>query len=239
MIPKKAKVCPHCAAKQKSNPLPLILVAVVLILATASVSILFFHFPFAPPFDVPFGAKNISDSVLGAGMELSKKEEEAVMAVLEECGFTSKIAEVRQLSAGETYTLYAVHDADTIRYLDGDVVVEVNNETKAVRTISYGSRDLYISGHVITPVTDYYLSGPERDVYLAVCLDAVKSRLDVPETAVFPSKSNWKYTMDGNKVTVNSTVSYKDPTGQESTVPFQVDFEDGAFVSFTFLSTAN
>jgi len=82
-IPKKAKVCPNCEAKQKGgNKLLLILVPIIVLLAAASVSIAVFSFPVALPF-----LSSVSDTMLGQAMGLSSKQEEAVLAVLAECGF--------------------------------------------------------------------------------------------------------------------------------------------------------
>ena len=235
-IPKKAKICPHCAAKQKGAPVPVILVAVLLLLMMTSVSILFFNFPVAPPFEVPFGRKPISDTTLGTGMQLTKEQEEAMLPVLEECGFT-RISDVQMLTHDDEITTYIIHDTETIRYLEGDIVAEVDSASKVLRAITYKENDIYLSGHLITPVTEFYLDGAQRDVYLSACLDAVRARLEVPEAAVFPSKSGWQYSMDGDKVTVNSTVTVKTASGQESTRPFRVEFEGGSLVSFAFVVT--
>lgn len=229
-IPKSAKVCPHCAAKQKKSILPLILAAVLLLVIALGVSVFVFHFPVDPS---QLGGKKVADSVLGAGMELSAKEEEAVMAVLEQCGFT-EISEVTKVASHEGTTSYAVADREMVRYLDGKAEVTLNDETKTVNHITCQGEDVYISGHLIKLVTDFYLGSAQRTTYLNASLDAVKARLDLPELAVFPSKSNWQFTMDGNRVTVQSTVTVKDATGKEVTRPFVVEFVDGSFESFAF-----
>ncbi|MDE7218817.1 MAG: zinc ribbon domain-containing protein [Oscillospiraceae bacterium] len=237
-IPKKAKVCPHCAAKQKQNILPLLLALVLVLVVGAGVSIVVFHFPIAPPFDLPFGTKSISDTMLGQTMELSKKEEKAVLAVFEECGFT-EITDVRTLSSGEASSTYAVNDRDTSRYMEPGktIVVELENEDKTVTSISCDGSDIYRDGEAVAPVTDFYMGLEQRDALLSVCLSAVKARLDLPETAVFPAKSKWTYTTDGDKVTVQSTVTVKNASGQEETRPFIVEFEKGDFVSMSFVET--
>ena len=51
---------------------------------------------------------------------------------------------------------------------------------------------------------------------------------------MFPAKSAWKYAMDGEKVTVESTVTVKNTSGVEETRPFTVLFEKGEFVSVSF-----
>lgn len=233
-IPKKAKICPHCAAKQKGNPLPLILAILLALLLMLSVSIVVFHFPIAPPFDLPFTGKPITESVLGQGMELNKKEDAAVSAVLEECGF-KEIREVKELSSTERSTFYNVNDVDTIRFLDraDTLIVEVDNTTKTVENITYQDKDIYMNGHLIESITDFYLDAATRDVYLSATLTAVKARLELPETAEFPSKGSWRYTMDGENVTVESTVTSKTNSGETQTRPFTAKFEKGSFVSIT------
>ncbi len=227
-IPKKAKVCPHCAAKQKGGPLPLIIGAAAAVLVVgAAVSIFVFHFPIEPP----FGGPAISETVLGSGMKLTEEQEESMLTVLETCGFT-QVTEVRQLSDNGIVSTYAIEDTQTSRFLEGgDIVVKVADEDKTVDSIVFGDEDIYLSGHLIAPITDFYLSSAQRDVYLSACLTAVRARLDLPETAVFPSKSGWEYTLNGNKVSVQSHVTFKSTSGQEVTRSFQAEFEDGSFVS--------
>lgn len=233
-IPKKAKNCPHCAAKQKGNPVPMILAIVLAFLLLMGVSVMVFHFPFTPPFSLPFTGKPIAGTVLAQGMELTKKEDAAVAAVLEECGF-KEIREVKMVSSDERSTFYNVNDVDTIRFLDhaDALIVRVNNATKAVEDISYQDIEIYINGHLITPITKFYLDAATRDVYLSATLTAVKARLDLPETAEFPSKSNWRYTLDGENVTVESTVTSKTNSGEMETRSFLAKFEKGSFVSIT------
>lgn len=233
-IPKKAKVCPHCAAKQKSNPLPIILALVLVLVLTAGVSIVVFHFPIAPPFDLPFTQKTLTDTVLGQTLELNKKEEAALVAVFTECGL-GEITEARLRSSDDISDTYVVDDRNTARYLERDsaVLVRLDKATKAVVSIFCGSSAVYRNDELVAPVTNFYLGTEVRDSYLAVCLTAVKARLDLPETAVFPSKSAWEYTMDGNRVTVRSTVTAKNTSGVEETRPFTAEFEDGEFVSLS------
>ena len=152
------------------------------------------------PFELPFGAKHISDTVLGSGMELTEEQEEAMLPALAECGFTT-ISEVRKLSSNDAIATYAIQDTETIRYLDGEVVAVVDNVSKKLKSMTYKDYDIYLNGHLITPVTEFYLNAAQRDVYLSASLDAVRARLEIPETAVFPAKSKWVYTLEGEKVT--------------------------------------
>lgn len=238
-IPKKAKNCPHCAAKQKGNPVPLILAIVLALLLVLGVSIVAFHFPFASPIDLPFTKKPVAETVLGQGMELTKKEDAAVAAVLEECGF-KEIREVKKLSSTERSTFYNVNDVDTIRFLDraDTLIVELDNADKTVENITYQDKDIYMNGHLIASITDFYLDAATRDVYLSATLTAVKARLELPETAEFPSKGSWRYIMDGENVTVESTVTSKTGSGGTEKRSFQAKFEKGSFVSIT-LGEAN
>jgi len=230
-VPKKAKVCPNCQAKLKGgNRLVLILVPIVVLIAAAAVSIVVFGFPVSLPF-----LSSTSDTMLGQAMELTSEQEEAVLAVLSECGF-QEISEVRTVKAGSKRTSYAVSDVETERFLDAEdaIVVQLLNETKTVESITFQDHDIYANGQVVAPITDYYLGRARRDEYLVATLAAVKARLDFPETAVFPSRSSWSYTMDGENVTVQSTVTAKDGSGKETVYPFQAQFTGDELVSLTF-----
>ena len=238
-VSKKAKVCPHCEAKLKKqgSRLPLLLVVLVLLIAVAAgVSVFVFHFPIDPPFELAFGGKAPSKSLMGETMELTVDQEKAMLAVLQECGF-SELSEVTKIKSGATSTSYSVHDAATQRYVgEGDaIVMQVKNETKEVETITFQDHDIYVRGNTVSKITDYYLDTDQRDVYLAATLTAVKARLELPETAVFPSKSKWTYTMEGENVTVESFVTTHDGSGEETTRQFVARFESGEFASLEFL----
>ena len=123
------------------------------------------------------------------------------------------------------------------RFLDSEepIVVQMKNATKTVDSVQFQDHSIYAHGQVVSPITDYYLDMAERDIYLSLTLTAVKSRLEIPETAVFPSKSSWEYTMgEGTQVTVRSTVTCRDASGKEEERTFVAYFEDGAFVSLEF-----
>lgn len=241
-IPKKAKACPHCAAKQKGkNPLLFVLPLLLVLVIGAGVSIYVFHFPIAPPAELPFeipflSGPKISETVLGQGMELTAKQEEAVNAVFSECGF-KQITQVSKIGADSTTTSYAVEDADTERFMSTDdpIEVRVENETKTVQSITFQSNPIYADGEVVSQMTDYYMDMSERDVYMQAALDEVKARLDLPEVAVFPSRSHWTFQEEeGDVLIVSSTVTTKGGSGAETVRPFQVRFQEGSFVSVTF-----
>ena len=240
-IPKKAKVCPSCAAKQKGmNPLIIILPVLLVLLIAAAVSIFVFHFPIDPPFELPFlsSEPKYADSVLGQSMELTEKEEAAAVEILTQCGFKT-ITRVTQIRSDSTSTSYAVQDTDTERFMNSrnHIVVRVDNEEKIVRAVTFGDEGIYLNGEVVAQITDFYLDMAERDKYMDAALEAVKSRLDLPEVASFPSRSHWTFTEseDRTLLTVESTVTTKDGAGTEFTLPFQVRFEEGELASVNFL----
>ena len=114
-------------------------------------------------------------------------------------------------------------------------MVQMKNATKTIDSVQFQDHSIYAHGQVVSPITDYYLDMAERDIYLSLTLTAVKSRLEVPEAAVFPSKSSWEYTMgEGTQVTVRSTVTCRDASGKEEERAFVAHFEDGAFASLEF-----
>lgn len=236
-IPIKEKVCSFCGEKQKGKSrLPLIAGgAVAVLLVAAVVSMALFEFPIALPFKIPFLGPSAPKTVLGEAMELTGEQEESVLTALGECGF-GEIKEVDHIKTGVNTSTYAVNDASTARYMDGedDIVVEIANETKALESVTYQDHDIYISGHVIEPITDFYMDGDTRDGYLSDTLAAVRAKLDFPETAVFPSRSGWSYTMDEETVTVESSVTFKNTSGSEETQTFQAVFEGGELTSLTF-----
>ena len=229
-IPKKAKLCPHCAAKQKGMN-PLALIVPLLLVVVGAVSVFVFHFPVDPPFELPFG-KEPDKTPLAAAMDLSGKEEEAVIAVFDQCG-VRQITDAKKRSSNGTSSVYVLNDAETSLYADTQdaIIVQINDKTKTVDSIDYRNHAVYRGGQVVAQATDFYLDSAERDEYLALALAAVKAELEFPELASFHAKSGWDYTMEDNRVTVRSTVSVKTSGGGTETRSFQVNFEDGKFVS--------
>jgi len=243
-IPKSAKICPGCAAKQKGNVLLLVLpMAVLLVLGTAF-SLFGFHYPVTPPFELPFrlplvSGPLMSETPLGLGMELTVKQEEAVTAVLDACGF-KKITQVSKVGSGAATTSYAVQDVDTERFLVGTdpIVVQMEDETKTVQSITLGDEPIYNGEEAVSQITDYYMDMSERDVYMQEVMNKVKDRLELPEVAVFPSRSHWTFTEEADSVLiVESYVTTKDGSGTESVRPFTAKFEKDKFVSVTFAET--
>ena len=233
-IPAKAKLCPFCAEKQKvKSKLPLIIaLAVVVLLVGAFVSMAIFEFPIALPFDVPFLSGSKPETLVGETMELTKEQEKEVLAGLEECGF-AEIKEVDLIKFGAKSSTYAVQDIWTAQFMEKEdaAVVEIANGEegeKTLDTVTFQGREIYADGKVSAPITDYYLTLAQRDDYLSDTLAAVKKELDVPETAVFPSRSGWTFE------TVTSTVTAKDNSGQAVTRGFLALFEEGELVSLTF-----
>lgn len=240
-IPKNAKLCPHCAAKQpKKFPVVIAAAAAVLLLAVGlSVSVFVFHFPIDPPFELPFG-KALSETELGQTMEVTSKQEEAILAIFEQCGIYA-VREVKRLVSDDESATYAINDAETVHFSDTKdaIIVELSNKDKTVQSIDFQKHAVYRSGTVVAQATDFYLSSAERDNYLSMCLTAVNARLPLPETASYPAKSAWSYTTDGNKVTVESTVTTKDSNGTPVTQAFTAEFEDGEFVSVSIAAPAS
>jgi len=240
-IPKSAKICPSCAAKQKASVLLLVLPMAVLLTLGAGFSLFGFHYPVTPPFELPFrlplvSGPLMSETPLGLGMELTVKQEEAVTAVLDACGF-KRITQVSKVGSDASATSYAVQDVDTERFLAGadPIVVRMENETKTVQSITFGDASIYNGEEAVAQITDYYMDMSERDVYMQEVLNKVKDRLELPETAVFPSRSHWTFTEEEDGVLiVESYVTTKDGSGAETVRPFTAKFEKGSFVSLAF-----
>lgn len=173
---------------------------------------------------------------MGQVMELSPKQEEAALAIFEQCGICA-VREVKPLVANETSSTYAVNDAETINFPDTKdaIVVELDNETKTVISIEFQKHTLYRYETAIALATDFYLGSAQRDHYLSLCLTAVKARLTLPETAVFPAKTAWTFTAgEDKKMTVESTVTTKDDAGAAHTQAFTAEFEGDKLASLSF-----
>ena len=237
-IPKKAKICPRCGKalpKKKKSPLAFILPVLLLVVA-ALVSVVVFAFPVGLPIELPFGlpiklTPKLSDTVLGEAMELTEKQEKSVLAVLESCGFEEVVAAEQLPTAGKNQA-YTVQDAALERFTEGEnTVVKINGESKEVLTISFRNKEIYANGEVISQLSDHYLGQDGRDAYMDKVLEEIQGRLDLPETAVFPSRSKWEFHEEGEQVIVQSSATAKSTSGVETQFPFEVVFENQEIVS--------
>jgi len=239
-IPKRAKVCPSCAVKQPTSSLPFVLPLALLLVLGAGFSLFGFHYPVTPPFELPFrlplvSGPEMSETVLGRGMELTVKQEKAVTEVLALCGF-KEITQVSKVDSDAATTSYTVQDVDTERFLSGTdpIVVRMEDETKTVQSITFRDTPLYDGTENVVLITDYYMDMSERDAYMQQVLYKVKDRLELPEAAVFPSRSHWTFKEEADDVLiVESYVTTKDSTGTAANRPFTAKFEKGEFVSVT------
>ena len=245
-IPKKAKICPRCGKalpKKKKSPLAFILPVLLLVIA-ALVSVVVFAFPVGLPIELPFGlpiklGPKLSDTVLGEAMELTEKQEKSIVSVLESCGF-EEVVEAEELPTAGKTKAYSIMDKSLERFTEGETaMVKVDGESKEVVSVSFRRETLYLDGEVVSQLGEHYLGMEDRDELMMAALKEVQGRLDLPETAVFPSRSKWQFHEDGGQVIVQASVNAKNTSGVAADTPFTVVFEGKEVVSVTLGETAD
>lgn len=167
-----------------------------------------------------------SKSTLAKGMELTAEQEQAMLTVFEACGILD-IEEVSTFQAGEQQTSYHIRDVETDSYkaMKGNIVVWVDNDTKAVTAIYFDDNDIYVDGAVAAQVSDFYVSSALRDEYRVTAQIIVKECLTYPDTAKFGSSSKWAFGVKDGCDVAQSTVTAKNAFGVESTEQFQIMFD--------------
>lgn len=172
------------------------------------------------------GSGGTSKSTLAKGMELTAEQEQAMLTVFEACGILD-IEEVSTFQAGEQQTSYHIRDVETDSYkaMKGNIVVWVDNDTKAVTAIYFDDNDIYVDDAVVAQVSDFYVSSALRDGYRVTAQIIVKECLTYPDTAKFGNSSKWAFCVKDGCDVAQSTVTAKNAFGVESTEQFQIMFD--------------
>jgi uncharacterized protein (UPF0333 family) len=173
-------------------------------------------------------------SVLAETMDLTEQQEQDMQAIFDACGVV-EIKEATKNQEGEESTSYYVRDDETEHYtgMNGNIVVWVDNSTKAVKAIYFDDQDIYVDGAVVAQVPDYYISSEQRDAYRVSAQTLVKECLNYPDTAEFGAASKWSFGVRDGYDVIQSSVTAKNAVGVESTEDFQikVDRATGTAVS--------
>jgi hypothetical protein len=176
----------------------------------------------------------INQSLLAKTMDLTEQQEQDMQAIFDACGVV-EIKEVIKFQEGEENTSYHIRDDETEHYIgmSGNIVVWVNNGTKAVESIYFNDQDIYVDGAVVAQVPDYYISSDQRDAYRVSAQVMVKKCLNYPDTAEFGAASKWSFGVRDGYDVIQSSVTAKNAFGVESTEDFQikVDRATGTAVS--------
>jgi hypothetical protein len=153
-------------------------------------------------------------------MNLTPEQEATMLQVFQDSGI-GEISSVKLFQSGEAETSYYLSDDEV-----NNIVVWINNADKTVKAIYYNDNDIYLNGAVVSQITNYYVNSTDRDKYRTVSQEAIKKILNYPDTAKFPGLPKWKFGIDNGVVIVQSTVTAKNAFGVESTMDFQLKFNN-------------
>ena len=175
-----------------------------------------------------------SRSELAQVMNLTEDQETAMLSLFDICGI-GKLSSVKQVQVGEERTSYLIDDEETSAYrgVDNTIVVWVDTKTKIVQEIYFSNETIYADGEVKGQVTDYYISKEARDTYRTVAQMYVNQCLNYPDTAKYPSRSEWAFGVRDGLDVVQSTVTAQNAFGVPDTMKFSISFNrsNGAIVS--------
>lgn len=159
-------------------------------------------------------------------MELTNEQETAVKTIFNTCGI-GEITSVEVFQEGEDRTSYHLNDGETEAYKGAqmDIVVWIDNKTKAVQEIYFNDTTIYAEGTVQGNIKDYYIPGELRTTYMAAAETLVNSCLNYPDTAKYPSSSyEWRFGVHDGLDVVQAAVKAQNAFGVPSTMQFSIKF---------------
>lgn len=168
-------------------------------------------------------------SVLAKELNLTTEQESTMVDIFDQCGIGEIISAI-QFQIGDDHTSYWLHDNETKAYGDA-IVVWVTNSTKALESVYYGNYDIFVDNQVVGQVTDYYVNSEDRDKYRTSSQMLINETLNFPDTADYPTSSEWRYGIEDGLVIVQSSVTAQNAFGVPSTLDFQVKWQNGNPVS--------
>jgi len=167
--------------------------------------------------------KDEKKSLLAKKLELNADQEASMLEIFDRCGI-GEIARVQTIQQGDESTSYWLDDSETVVYRNFDyrIVVYVNNNTKELESIYFHNNEIYIEGNVVSQITDYYVNSDDRNTYKATSQVMIKSLLNYPDTAEFPSISGWTFAVEDGIVIIQSSVTTTNAFNVKSTLNFQI-----------------
>lgn len=169
-------------------------------------------------------------SVLAKELDLTAKQETAIIDIFTQCGI-GEITSASKFQSGDGHTSYHLEDEETSAYRAGTIVVWITDKTKTVEAIYFQDQDIYIDGTVVAPITNYYVNSADRDSYRVSTQLAVNQLLNYPDTAKYQAISGWRFGIEEGIVIVQSSVTSKNALGVEATLDFQVKFDHSSIIS--------
>ena len=170
--------------------------------------------------------KPAQQSELAKVMELTDEQEKAVKAVFDSCGI-GEITSVEVFQKGDDRTSYHLNDSESEVYKGAqmDIVVWLDNKTKAVQEIYFNDATIYAEGTVQGIIKDYYIPGELRTTYMTASEMLVNNCLTYPDTAKYPSSSyEWRFGVHDGLDVVQAAVKAQNAFGVPSTMQFSIKF---------------
>lgn len=105
-----------------------------------------------------------------------------------------------------------------------NVILYLNNENDVVN-IRWADKDFYKNGQSLLNFKDYVISSEDKVNYKNDAEERIKSILKAPDTADFPSTSEWKFAKEDGNVTVQAYVNSENSFGAKLKSEFQIKYD--------------
>ena len=147
-----------------------------------------------------------------------------VKSVLQNCGYTNYTI-TRDIEMDNYWGEGTI--AFQITYNDNNLS-GITIKDGSIYNVFYIKNELYRDGQVICKISDFFLTDDEKYNYIDIAKEAVKSKLNYPNTAKFPwlyDEYTVSYT-DRSKIIVKGQVTSSNAFGVSTTNTFEVTFEN-------------
>ncbi len=178
--------------------------------------------------------KNNDNSIVAKYIDVTSEQGKKIEKILEQCG----IKNINNIEHDKTLD-EAHKEGDTgyrITYGRIDNIILCLNSSKKVCRIAYAGHPLYKKKKIVATMSDYTFTSDELDKYHNMCMNIVTDILKSPSTAKFASYSNWGFSKNKQKITVQGYVDSQNSFGAEIRSDFQliINSKNNKIKSFIF-----
>lgn len=179
-------------------------------------------------------AKKNEDSMVAKYIDVTPEQGKEIDKILKQCG----IENVRNIEHDELLD-EAHKNGDTgyrITYGHIDNIILCLNSSKKVCRIAYSGHPLYKKKKIVATIDDYTFTSEELNKYQTMCMNIVTDILKSPSTAKFADYSDWGFSKNKQKITVQAYVDSQNSFGAEIRSKFQliINAKNNKIRSFIF-----
>lgn len=229
-IPANASICPNCKRTLTTTNNLILLFAFIVIVIGVYVVLKNASNSYEPQNVTVSYDNSISSNYINVTEEQGIK----IDNTLRECGIRSvdtfEHDELLDNAHSKGETGYRISNGDA------DNIILYLNKDKSVYSIVYSGNKLYKKNKQVATIQDFVITFDEANKWQSLCQEKVKEILKSPSTAKFPKITEWGFSKEKNKITIQGYVDAQNSFGAETRSKFQfiINSKKSIIKSFIF-----